>query len=40
MTTKKERLRGWIWRVGDRLCSHKLTFELGHWVGELGWLLR
>lgn len=29
-----------LWRLSDRLCAHRLTFELGHWIGELGWKLR
>ena len=36
----RRRVRDALWRIGDRLCSHRLTFEAGHWVGELGWLLR
>jgi hypothetical protein len=29
-----------LFRLSDRLCAHRLTFELGHQVGELGWKLR
>lgn len=33
-------LRNALWQASDRLCARKLTFELGHWIGELGWKLR
>ena len=33
-------VRDMLWRVSDRLCAHRLTFELGHQIGELGWRLR
>lgn len=36
----KRRVRNLLWSAGDRLCAHPRTFELGNWIGELGWKLR
>jgi hypothetical protein len=40
----RPRLRRWVrdrlWAVSDRLCRHRVTFEAGHLLGELGWKLR
>jgi hypothetical protein len=36
----RKRARDTLWKISDRLCSHRLTFEAGHWIGELGWRLR
>jgi len=40
VSAAKAGARNALWNIGDRLCSHRLTFEIGHWIGELGWLLR
>jgi hypothetical protein len=36
----RRRVRDTLWKISDRLCSRRLTFEAGHWIGELGWRLR
>ena len=36
----RKRVRDTLWNISDRLCSRRLTFEAGHWIGEMGWLLR
>ena len=36
----RRRVRDALWKISDWLCSHRLTFGAGHWVGELGWRLR
>jgi hypothetical protein len=36
----RKRLLDALWAISDRLCAHRLTFEVGHWIGELGWSLR
>ena len=40
MDIAKRRLRDWLFKASDRLCAHRRAFTLGHWAGELGWLLR
>jgi hypothetical protein len=40
MAAWRERLKLSLYWLSDRLCAHRLTFELGHQVGELGWKLR
>jgi hypothetical protein len=29
-----------LYGLSDRLCRHRRTFAVGHWIGELGWKLR
>jgi len=36
----RKRVRDALWKISDRLCSRRLTSGAGHWIGELGWLLR
>jgi hypothetical protein len=36
----RERAKSFLYGLSDRLCACPLTFELGNWVGELGWQLR
>lgn len=31
--------RDLLWTASDRLCARRLTFGLGHQIGELGWKL-
>jgi len=33
-------IRNVLYRFSDWLCAHQRTFELGNWLGELGWKLR
>lgn len=40
MGAVRERVKSCLYWLSDRLCAHRLTFELGHQVGELGWKLR
>jgi hypothetical protein len=42
MAKPRRALRDLFWWASDRLCAHPhtLRFELGHWLGELGWKLR
>jgi hypothetical protein len=40
VSATKAGARNALWKISDRLCSRRLTFEIGHWTGELGWLLR
>lgn len=39
-TRLRRAARDLLWITGDRLCARRLTFGLGHQVGELGWKLR
>jgi hypothetical protein len=36
----RSRSKYFLYALSDRLCAHRLTFELGNFVGELGWKLR
>lgn len=36
----RSRGKYFLYAVSDRLCAHRLTFELGNFVVELGWKLR
>jgi hypothetical protein len=36
----RDHLKGFLYRLSDGLCARPRTFELGNWLGELGWKLR
>lgn len=43
----KRRIRDGLWFVSDKLCAwpergkpNRVSLHIGHWIGELGWLMR